>query len=395
MTFQTNETPRQDPVVLTKEVYNIKTTSVILQGQVTSVGNAKINEFGFVWSPTPQVDVNTSNKIILGEMVNPNSFEYLLTDLNQSTNYYFRAFVTTDETIFYGSEISFKTSDYPWRKIANFPGTPRVAAVAFSIGSRGYVGLGYGEGGVTFKDLWEYNPDKNEWTRKSDFKGESRSAAVAFSIGENAYVGAGAGTDVYNDFWQYSPATDQWTPIATFPGGPMYYAVGFSINDRGYVGTGVRNGTLLKEFWEYEPVTNAWTRKADYGGQATDVAAAFALGGKGYIGTGNLPLGRSREFWEYDPAANTWTRKSDMESDRWLGVGFSLENRGYIGLGNGSPNDFWEYNPTTNQWTNVTPFPGGPREASSAFVIGKKAYVGLGAAGYPFPNDFWEYDPNR
>ena len=392
--FFTAATEKINPTIQTNDADDVTLASAVLKGQLIALGTAKINDFGFVWSTSPNVDISTASKTGFGELVNPDEFEYSLTGLNQSTQYYFRVFADTDQGLFYGLEKSFKTLAFPWRRIADFPGTPRVAAVAFAIEGKGYVGLGYGEGGVTFKDFWEYDPDKNEWTRKSDFGGDSRSAAIAFSIGDKAYVGTGFKDTAYDDFWEYSPASDQWIQKASLPV-KVYYGVGFSIGDRGYVGTGLRDGTLLKEFWEYNPVANSWTRKADYGGRATDVAAGFAVGGKGYIGTGNLPLGRSQEFWEYNPVSNEWIQKRDMYTDRWLGVGFALENKGYIGLGNGSPNDFWEYDPIANLWNATTPFPGGSREAAIAFVIGGKAYVGLGASGYPFKNDFWEFDPHR
>src|SRR5882672_11133770 len=46
-------------------------------------------------------------------------------------------------------------------------------AVSFSIGSKGYIGTGYGDNGYR-KDLWEYDPDANAWTQKADFGGAAR-----------------------------------------------------------------------------------------------------------------------------------------------------------------------------------------------------------------------------
>lgn len=57
----------------------------------------------------------------------------------------------------------------------------------------------------------------------------------------------------------------------------------------------------MKDFWEYDPAVDKWARKADFAGTRVDVKVGFSIGNKGYIGLGNLPVGSSNEFWEYDP----------------------------------------------------------------------------------------------
>ena len=91
-----------------------------------------------------------------------------------------------------------------------------------------------------------------------------------------------------------------------------------------------------------------------------------------------------------------WLRKADVPHGsfgRYDATAFALNGYGYVGLGSGNVGDkFWRYDPQQNNWTEIAPFPGGLRAASTSFVIGGKAYVGLGAAGST-RNDFWSYDP--
>src|SRR5215470_9056364 len=77
-----------------------------------------------------------------------------------------------------------------WTKKANFGGTSRDAAVGFSIGSKGYIGTGYDDGGDR-SDFWEYDPSSDVWTQKANFGGKARECAIAFSIGSKGYIGTG------------------------------------------------------------------------------------------------------------------------------------------------------------------------------------------------------------
>src|SRR5437870_3933251 len=63
----------------------------------------------------------------------------------------------------------------------------RNSGVGFSIGTKGYIGLGN-----NYIDFWEYDPNTNTWTQKANFAGNARSGAVGFSIGNKGYVGTGS-----------------------------------------------------------------------------------------------------------------------------------------------------------------------------------------------------------
>src|SRR5262249_10528417 len=78
----------------------------------------------------------------------------------------------------------------PWTQKANFGGGAREGATGFSIGKKGYIGLG-AVYPISYKDFWEYDPDANTWTQKADFAGDGRLYAVGFTIAGKAYVGTG------------------------------------------------------------------------------------------------------------------------------------------------------------------------------------------------------------
>lgn len=98
-----------------------------------------------------------------------------------------------------------------------------------------------------------------------------------------------------------------------------------------------------------------------------------------------------------------WLRRKDAPSRgyvKWRATGFSLLNKGYVGLGYGnSPypwDDFYRFDPIQNTWETIAVFAGGPRYDAADFVIDNIAYVGSGSIDqftWTGTSDFWRFDP--
>jgi len=282
-----------------------------------------------------------------------------------------------------------------WSKAANIGGKPRVGAIGFTIGNKGYVGTGQTTAGWYLKDFWEYDPLSNVWSQKADFVGPPRFGAACFLIGNKGFV---LGSD---DFWEYDPSTNVWTRKADFGGVPRRGAVGFSIGNMGYIATGYSSGTSasLKDFWQYDPSQDTWIQRPDFPGLQRQFASAFSIGDKAYIVTGSSSYapGLLRDFWEYNATDGIWKNLPDFPGDeRSYAVGFSIGNKGYVGTGTytgGDKKDFWEYDPESMIWTRKADLGGSIRQGAVAFSIGSKGYIGSGSStGMPL-TDFWEYTP--
>ena len=299
---------------------------------------------------------------------------------------------------------------------ANVIQLQRAGSVGFSIGSKGYIGTGYGYTNQTLnykKDFWEYNPNTDSWTQKADFGGGVRMYAAGFSLGNKGYIGTGQyGNTLYKDFWEYNPVMNTWTKKADFGGIARKCATGFSISseliNKGYIGTGLVFGSLLinlQDFWEYDPLANTWIQKTDFPGVPRYAAIGFGIGEKGYLGTGINYVSATeytfyKDFYEYDPRMNSWTRKADLGGTiRAFAAGFSIDGNGYIGTGstNGTLlNDFWEYVSTEDTWIQKASFGGTKRSTATGFSIGTKGYIGTGLiAQYSCMKDFWEYNQSN
>jgi N-acetylneuraminic acid mutarotase len=298
-----------------------------------------------------------------------------------------------------------------WVQKSDFPGTERFSATGFEINGKLYFGTGYN--GVTFMtDWWEFDPVTDQWTQKANYPGVGRLHASSFAIGNKGYVLFGSTTvGVYTfptDVWEYDAINDQWTQKANFPGTGRYTAVAMEINGKGYAGTGWKqfNGPFLNDWWEYDPNTNIWTQKANITGTRRS-AYYFSINNKGYVGLGSNGNTLHQDWWEYDPLQNNWIQKANfIGSGRTGGANFVLDNVGYIGtgvndeFGNVIFTDFFKYDPTGNQWSYVGGFYPG-RLNPFACSINSCAYLisGMNAVATTVPTpqntlkDFWEFCP--
>jgi hypothetical protein len=291
----------------------------------------------------------------------------------------------------------------PGTQKANFGGGARTASASFVIGNIGYMGTGF-DGSNYRNDLWAYNPSTNSWTQKADIP-NGRTNAIGFEINGKGYMGLGnnLNSQLY-DFYEYNPTNNTWilkTPLLN-ANPTLNRGTGFSINNRGYFLSGnyglPPNNKML--FWEFNPSgAGSWTQKTDLGGGniVRRGPSGFSIGNRGYIGLGLNEAGVARsEFWEYNPAgAGTWTLKAPVPISGWGAIGFASSTKGYIGVGvDGINNKIYEYDPTMNLWFQKPDFTGLARYEGTGFSINGKGYLGTGSGSISPLLDFWEYDPS-
>ncbi|MBO5809643.1 MAG: DUF1566 domain-containing protein [Bacteroidales bacterium] len=94
------------PIVTTKEVTNIGTSTATCGGNVTSEGNGIIISRGVCWSTSPNPTIN-DNKTTDGSGIGLYSSN--LSNLSDNTTYYVRAYATNEKGTSYGEEKSFTT----------------------------------------------------------------------------------------------------------------------------------------------------------------------------------------------------------------------------------------------------------------------------------------------
>ncbi len=247
-----------------------------------------------------------------------------------------------------------------WTQMPSLPDSAaRSSAVGFSIGNNAYVGTGY-DGFNYLKDFYQFSYETMTWNRVADLPADAvpRYEAVAFSLGDYGYIGTGYdGSNAQKDFWKYDPSTNSWSNVP-FSGNKRYGAIAFTYNNKAYLVTGVNSGTLVNDFWSFDPQAsgNQWTKLSaianvlsdSYDDGYTNIMRSNGVGfvmlqtstdkkDKAYITTGENNGSLYTYTWEYDFATDRWKEKTPFERAARTGaVGFTLKNRGFVGLGRSS-----------------------------------------------------------
>jgi N-acetylneuraminic acid mutarotase len=295
-----------------------------------------------------------------------------------------------------------------WSQLPAIPSVFREEASSFSIGVNAYFGLGFGNNDGPYRinathndDFWEFNSTANVWRRVADFQGGKRSGATSFAINGRGYIAFGYSTSCpanggicdftyYNDVWEYNPITNTWRKVANFNTvSDFRYGKAFVINDKAYILIGTN-------FVEFDPLTYSFRKRAPF--PVGVLGGAFSLNNKGYVFLGDPDTEQNKRVYEYDPITDIWTKKKDFPGQpRILPISFSLSGYGYCGGGYRRGNtfqyfkDFWEYDSTTDEWTQIENYPGVGSVWLQSMVIGGRVVIGSGYGTAPFryDNNFW------
>ena len=293
-----------------------------------------------------------------------------------------------------------------WNQKADYAGGVRTGSAGFSIGNKGYLGVGIDDFQFYHQDFWEWDQSLNVWTQKADFIGIGRTFGVAFSIGNKGYFGMGYtafGCGCMNDFYEYDPTLNTWVQKADYPGTGRQGAVGFSIGAKGYIGMGRESNTniLKKDFYEWDQATNIWTQKTDFIGTPRFGATGFSIGTTGYVGLGNdgaSTTNLTQDFYKWDQTTDSWNAIADFPGPvRYYAASFVIGSNAYVGTGFiATPPyrvvDLYEWDSQNNSWSARADFGGLPRGQAVGFSVGNRGYIGAGDISGTSA-DFWEYTP--
>lgn len=283
----------------------------------------------------------------------------------------------------------------PVNQLADSPTGGLEGAVAFSIGSDLFVGLGKGDAADFYKSFYRFRAATNQWVQVADFPGAARSNAVAFTIGDRAYVGLGESFVIsggfvytfYNDLYEYNASSNNWTAAANFPGDARSKSYSFAIDNAGYVGGGANEDTIYDDQYKFE--NGAWTSSADLSMWGVRFEAfSFVLNGKAYVGGGSSSGAfKFSDMNEYDPVANAWSRpfaNAYTELRTSSAAAFSWNGKGYIFYGTGGK--LVEFDVTTGTATDLGDALGLGGARNFPFAVNVEAngaLVGHGRGGSP------------
>jgi hypothetical protein len=167
--------------------------------------------------------------------------------------------------------------------------------------------------------------------------------------------------------------------------------------------TVIVNGRGTKSTNDFVILSGTWVQKADMPDpnppNGRGLGIGFSIGNKGFMGMGTDNGSDYDDLYAYDPSTDSWTKKSSLGIGLEQLVCMVINNKAYVGIGESrqlaaNTNQFFEYDPQADSWTRKADFPGTLRRGAFGLAIGNMGYLGFGYdQGAAALNDFWQYDP--
>lgn len=107
-------TDEEPPTVTTDAPYNETDVSALCGGNVTNEGNSPVTARGVCWSTSPNPTIGDART---SDGQGPGQFHSSITGLEPLTDYYVRAYATSDAGTSYGEEYQFKTVHPVWPNV--------------------------------------------------------------------------------------------------------------------------------------------------------------------------------------------------------------------------------------------------------------------------------------
>ena len=197
-----------------------------------------------------------------------------------------------------------------------------------------------------------------------------------------------------------SHSQDVWVQKDSVNGPPRSSAASFVMDGEGFVISGLDIIDFNRKMYSYDVDQDDWDNEEPIGGingsgLNRGGAIAFSINNKAYVGLGQGNTAPYyNDLWEFDPETNVWTQKASfIGSPRRQAVAFSIDTLAYVGTGqsaNGFEKDFYSYNGQINTWVQLNDFGGTARKGAVGFRMGVQGYVGTGDDGV-YTDDFWQY----
>ncbi len=412
-----------DITLLVKDTVIAVNDQAILSGTVSGIDQLQRNlQHGYIFSksePVPTLGQVETFVLPMGPInLESNLPDTLITNLDLLSTYYYRAWIQTDDTIYYSRNTGVIITKDGWKRITPFQ-FPVQKASAVTVGNSAYVFMGCKEQCSSgFNDIYVNYNLTQEWQSLNKAIPNLMVNGISFAIGQNIYYGFGelrVGQVPWGDFYKLNVNQGEWETVNTGNVSARTDAVAFTIHNKAYIGLGRLGDTLLKDFYEFDPTTEQFVELedlqvmlpnglADFGRKD---AVAFQIDDVGYVLGGVTEGGQeARDLWKFIPPDTSNEFMSNWEfigffpgSGRSEAVAFTVNHSAYIVTGysqyDGYLNDVWEFTPP-DQFKQVTSFPGGARDYAIGFSLpNDRGYLGTGRNSSGTYKDLWEYTPNN
>lgn len=187
-----------------------------------------------------------------------------------------------------------------------------------------------------------------------EFPGTPRVGAIGFTVNNKAYIGGGVfDQDYETDFYELNPATG-WKQIGDITE-IRYGATAFVVNNTAYLGLGWtkhEEDRIPPYLMKLNQPTGIWQKvqyNKDHDIDALQRAdpAIFIIKHDDkefvYFVGGDKFLSPPNSSWRYNVQQNIWIRERDFPELVYNQIGFTINNRAFIIIPRTYSLDTWEY----------------------------------------------------
>jgi len=243
---------------------------------------------------------------------------------------------------------AYNTENDTWKKLAPFPGVPRLLGTGFVYQDKIYFGEGYdgnSNNPVYYGDWWEYDTSTNSWTQKANFPGGATYTFKGFATNNEGYMTNGFywnyPTGCSAQIWKYNPSLDTWSRVAidvsALKQNTFYWNLVYGNNDETFVGFCWSNSNDNQAMFIFNAKTNTITQIATFPYPGINTIISLYLNGTLYIKTTDY-------VYFYDKSTGVWKFADQKTFTNFhYGIGFDVNNIGYVGLG--GSNMMYEFDP--------------------------------------------------
>jgi hypothetical protein len=182
----------------------------------------------------------------------------------------------------------------------------------------------------------------------------------------------------------------------------------FSYGTKIYFGMLQTNQNTYSGIYSRDVITNVKTTKAQFPAAGVNGPTTFVIGDKGYLMGGTSYSGTlMSHIYEYNFITDQWVDKGNnpFGTARGGASAYVIGNKAYLGLGysylylNGQQlkvykNDWILYDPTSIYSAVKTDFPGTKRSYADGFILNDNIYLGFGYNN-GYLTDFWKYNTSN
>jgi N-acetylneuraminic acid mutarotase len=418
--FCTTDEDYDFALIQTGEVTDISSQGAVFHARLTTTGSSGIEEWGFVWSLSPDPGLTSSRYSQTGSPALGSLSANITSDLISGHKYYVRAYAKNSKFLSFGKAVTFNSVGSVLPSITGFSPAEGTGGTQITITGSGFsasptgnvVKFGHLTASIIASEADHITvvlPENRDISGKVyitvSVSGNILRSAQQFNLTGPNIIGFTPGSVCGGDILAVKADNLDQDPVANsvvvndlvaelllLRNDSLYISVPYNSpegkSEVSLLAGGMRcfanDSLVVKNPWSSVPNSDSWNNNME---------TSFAIGDYGYVVVEN-------QLWRFKNGEFRWHRMADLPGEYRNGtIGFSVGGKGYVCFGtiNGTVlKNVYEYDPETNLWTQKNDFPGAGRFNAVSMVIDSKAYLGLGEAlGFVGLKDFWVYDPQN